>query len=158
MEGRFMVGDTLVIHHDTVITVKGSPDCIRINGAKCTIFVGDESIPLYPQILHLEGTCKKFLFENPPDRKCIATDGKFSILLDPEYQEPEMKCDDQNYVTAAMVTTDSKCSICLEKFHMGETCMWLPCSHVYHDTCISRWGQRSELCPLCKLRTIPLLV
>lgn len=42
------------------------------------------------------------------------------------------------------------CSICLAAFATGDSCMMLPCMHVFHQTCISKWFAVSDVCPLCK--------
>ncbi|KAL5737067.1 hypothetical protein ACOSQ2_031855 [Xanthoceras sorbifolium] len=46
------------------------------------------------------------------------------------------------------VSTD--CSICLESVGVGEVVARLPCSHLYHTTCITRWLHKKPLCPLCR--------
>ena len=40
------------------------------------------------------------------------------------------------------------CSICLEKFVVGQRARSLPCRHVFHDECIGEWLTQSSLkCP-----------
>ncbi|KAK7282516.1 hypothetical protein RIF29_11358 [Crotalaria pallida] len=43
-----------------------------------------------------------------------------------------------------------RCSVCLEEFVGGTEVSSLPCKHVYHGECITRWLQRSHTCPLCR--------
>jgi len=52
--------------------------------------------------------------------------------------------------------TDKSCPICQEDFvtadsHVKAVC-YVPCGnwHLFHHECISVWGQRSSLCPLCR--------
>ncbi|TPX32292.1 hypothetical protein SmJEL517_g04583 [Synchytrium microbalum] len=43
------------------------------------------------------------------------------------------------------------CSVCLDEFVIGSTIRSLPCSHVFHCTCIDPWLlQHNRLCPVCK--------
>ncbi|KAL5987752.1 hypothetical protein ACLOJK_035505 [Asimina triloba] len=44
----------------------------------------------------------------------------------------------------------STCTICLDEFALGSSIVQMPCSHVFHDHCITRWLQRSHVCPLCR--------
>jgi len=47
---------------------------------------------------------------------------------------------------------DDECAICLDDFSEGMRLRRLPCGHVFHSTCISRWLiERSAFCPLCKV-------
>jgi hypothetical protein len=43
-----------------------------------------------------------------------------------------------------------KCSICLEKFSVGNKISYLPCCHYFHSKCIKQWLKKSKTCPLCK--------
>eukprot|EP00934_Nitzschia_sp_Nitz4_P003783 Nitzschia sp. Nitz4//scaffold15_size197535//132603//134631//NITZ4_001593-RA/size197535-augustus-gene-0.228-mRNA-1//-1//CDS//3329537760//3773//frame0 len=46
---------------------------------------------------------------------------------------------------------DEECVICLDDFEEDTRLRKLPCGHVFHSTCISRWlVERSAVCPLCK--------
>jgi hypothetical protein len=47
------------------------------------------------------------------------------------------------------------CCICQDDLHMGEDRQALPCSHVFHTTCVHSWMQSKNLawdncCPVCK--------
>lgn len=169
---------------DDVLTIKGEMDKIHIIGPRCTLFMGDHSIPLYPKILKLEGSCKKMIFEQPSTRTCSANERGFIIFLDPDYvlpllpllptrlssSSPPDRFDETKYdlfnevpVTSTMLETHLTCSICREEFGVRDRCIWLPCTHVYHGRCIRPWMAQSDLCPLCKTnvisrdRVIPLL-
>ncbi|KAL5820070.1 hypothetical protein ACOSQ4_023912 [Xanthoceras sorbifolium] len=63
-----------------------------------------------------------------------------SIILDGElFEEVEEK-----------IETSTDCSICLESIGVGEVVARLPCSHLYHTTCITRWLHKKPSCPLCR--------
>lgn len=53
---------------------------------------------------------------------------------------------------AHAVSTGKQCSICLETI-MSNNLRCLPCAHMFHDTCISRWFLESESCPECRMNT-----
>ena len=46
------------------------------------------------------------------------------------------------------------CSVCVEGFRAeekrGGRGKQVPCGHVYHETCISKWLSHSNSCPLCR--------
>jgi hypothetical protein len=48
--------------------------------------------------------------------------------------------------------TSPECSICLCDFDLGELVTTLPCDgkHSFHETCIRKWLQRQNSCPLCQ--------
>jgi hypothetical protein len=41
------------------------------------------------------------------------------------------------------------CSICLCEYEDGERLVRLPCSHIYHEECVSSWTTNHVRCPLC---------
>ena len=43
-----------------------------------------------------------------------------------------------------------ECPICLLEPLAGESVLILPCFHVYHHECITRWLQLKKYCPVCK--------
>ena len=56
-------------------------------------------------------------------------------------------------VPTATVTPDKQCPICLEQFTKKDTVKCLPCSHVYHGSCIDEWLSHKPKCPVCKQDT-----
>ncbi|WCJ35964.1 RING/U-box superfamily protein [Euphorbia peplus] len=44
------------------------------------------------------------------------------------------------------------CVICLEELMIGCEAIRLPCSHLYHHTCILFWLKCNGVCPLCRFR------
>mmetsp|Transcript_8069 Transcript_8069/g.17365 ORF Transcript_8069/g.17365 Transcript_8069/m.17365 type:complete len:290 (+) Transcript_8069:164-1033(+) len=41
------------------------------------------------------------------------------------------------------------CAICLDVVGDGDTVKRLPCDHLFHSRCISKWVRRTNRCPLC---------
>jgi hypothetical protein len=48
------------------------------------------------------------------------------------------------------VDSGQQCSICLETI-MSNDIQCLPCTHIFHRHCISRWLEQSTSCPECRL-------
>ena len=44
------------------------------------------------------------------------------------------------------------CIICMEDFKNGDEVIYLPCLHVFHNTCILEWLKRHDDCPVCKFK------
>lgn len=44
------------------------------------------------------------------------------------------------------------CPVCLENFTVGSHVTRMPCSHVFHRTCILSWLNKSHVCPLCRFQ------
>ncbi|NWW79686.1 PJA2 ligase, partial [Climacteris rufus] len=42
------------------------------------------------------------------------------------------------------------CPICCSEYVDGETITELPCHHLFHKPCVTRWLQRSGTCPVCR--------
>lgn len=60
-------------------------------------------------------------------------------------QEATLDDDDDSSSTMPM-----QCLVCLEEFFLGPEACRLPCSHVFHKACITKWLQESNMCPLCR--------
>lgn len=45
----------------------------------------------------------------------------------------------------------SKCPICLDDYVQGEECTTLPCTHVFHYSCMRKCLLVKKTCPLCKV-------
>lgn len=43
-----------------------------------------------------------------------------------------------------------QCSICFEEYVAQDTVLQLPCEHVFHDQCITRWLKLHGTCPVCR--------
>lgn len=44
------------------------------------------------------------------------------------------------------------CPVCLENFTVGSHVTRMPCSHMFHRTCILSWLNKSHVCPLCRFQ------
>ncbi|KAG7570067.1 Zinc finger RING-type [Arabidopsis thaliana x Arabidopsis arenosa] len=53
------------------------------------------------------------------------------------------------------VADDSQCSICLVEYAKGDKITTLPCKHIYHKDCISRWLKQNKVCCVCKAVVYP---
>ncbi|PON81354.1 43kDa postsynaptic protein [Trema orientale] len=42
-----------------------------------------------------------------------------------------------------------RCVICQMRYKRGDRQMKLPCKHVYHNECISKWLSINKVCPVC---------
>ncbi|MFH1461914.1 MAG: pentapeptide repeat-containing protein [bacterium] len=51
------------------------------------------------------------------------------------------------------VFEDNTCQICLEEFVENTEIAMLPCGHIFHVECISKWFSQKYECPLCRFRT-----
>ena len=43
-----------------------------------------------------------------------------------------------------------ECSICLTEVNEGEDTILLPCGHMFHDACVTKWLKIHNTCPLCR--------
>ncbi|KAK9088525.1 hypothetical protein Scep_027607 [Stephania cephalantha] len=44
------------------------------------------------------------------------------------------------------------CRICLEELKVGAEATRMPCSHMFHPSCIVEWLETSHVCPLCRFK------
>ncbi len=42
-----------------------------------------------------------------------------------------------------------ECVICLEDMKYGDELSIIPCSHIYHASCLHQWMEKKRICPLC---------
>jgi hypothetical protein len=47
------------------------------------------------------------------------------------------------------IETSECCSVCLSDFETLAPIRELPCKHIFHDGCITKWLARSTKCPMC---------
>ncbi|KAL5205097.1 hypothetical protein ABZP36_009968 [Zizania latifolia] len=52
--------------------------------------------------------------------------------------------------TNAADARQAECAVCLEDFEADDKLKMMPCSHSFHDRCISDWLRVSRTCPLCR--------
>ena len=43
-----------------------------------------------------------------------------------------------------------ECSICLMEVNEGQDTILLPCGHMFHDKCVTKWLEIHNTCPLCR--------
>ena len=43
-----------------------------------------------------------------------------------------------------------ECSICLMEVTEGQDTILLPCGHMFHDKCVTKWLEIHNTCPLCR--------
>ncbi|KAG8093539.1 hypothetical protein GUJ93_ZPchr0012g19051 [Zizania palustris] len=53
--------------------------------------------------------------------------------------------------TNAADARQAECAVCLEDFMADDKLRTMPCSHCFHDRCLSEWLRISRSCPLCRL-------
>jgi hypothetical protein len=53
---------------------------------------------------------------------------------------------------ATAEAADTRCTVCMSLFRVGEEVVVTECGHLYHHVCIDRWFQQEESCPNCKRR------
>ncbi|XP_072519583.1 RING finger protein 148 [Salminus brasiliensis] len=45
---------------------------------------------------------------------------------------------------------ENSCAVCIDSFRRGDIVTTLPCSHIFHKTCIEPWLLEHHTCPMCK--------
>lgn len=50
--------------------------------------------------------------------------------------------------------TDHQCSVCLENIDSESQVVELRCEHIFHLSCIERWCENHNSCPLCRSRIV----
>ena len=63
----------------------------------------------------------------------------------------ELKCE---IVTETNIQNiiDDICAICIEGYSIGQSRKFLPCGHIFHNSCIDAWlSENSTKCPLDQL-------
>jgi hypothetical protein len=61
---------------------------------------------------------------------------------------PEMTIDDIN----KLPQEKQDCVICMCKYEKGEKAIIVPCTHIFHTTCIKDWFKTQNSCPICKFK------
>lgn len=79
-----------------------------------------------------------------------------SLLNDNELtRNPRIKLDIRSR-QCRTADVHEECSICQNKFKLGEKLSSLNCHHIFHYNCLQEWGKYKQECPLCRT-TIPVL-
>mmetsp|Transcript_21787 Transcript_21787/g.35229 ORF Transcript_21787/g.35229 Transcript_21787/m.35229 type:complete len:219 (+) Transcript_21787:174-830(+) len=45
-----------------------------------------------------------------------------------------------------------RCTVCQEKYEIGDKVTHLPCGHTFHRECIIQWLKQKNSCPLCRAK------
>jgi len=99
--------------------------------------------------------------ERPVTRKRCATQANITpqsgTRKNTRLSEKRKKIDDNKKIPAIQKETEqddlsSRCCICLEEPTKPELSKLDMCLHVYCFTCIEKWAERENTCPLCKTR------
>jgi hypothetical protein len=55
-------------------------------------------------------------------------------------------------VDKEMLGADAKaeCTICIDEMKLGETVIYLPCKHWFHEDCVVLWLKEHNTCPICR--------
>ncbi|KAK4371038.1 hypothetical protein RND71_010513 [Anisodus tanguticus] len=46
--------------------------------------------------------------------------------------------------------TKDECVVCLDEMGNERQVLCMPCSHIFHGECITKWLEKSHYCPLCR--------
>lgn len=46
----------------------------------------------------------------------------------------------------------AECAVCMDGYEAGQALRTMPCSHEFHESCISDWLRVSGMCPLCRFK------
>ncbi|KAF6174241.1 hypothetical protein GIB67_033773 [Kingdonia uniflora] len=49
-------------------------------------------------------------------------------------------------------TSKEPCGACLDEFLLGDKIVDMPCMHTFHESCIVRWLNEHNSCPLCRFK------
>ncbi|KAF5752664.1 E3 ubiquitin ligase BIG BROTHER isoform X2 [Tripterygium wilfordii] len=60
---------------------------------------------------------------------------------------PTSKCKLKNIFSRKR--SGERCVICQTKYKRGDKQMKLPCIHIYHSKCITKWLSINKICPVC---------
>ncbi|KAK6336667.1 hypothetical protein TWF718_009460 [Orbilia javanica] len=58
-------------------------------------------------------------------------------------------------VTQAEVDDGSECVVCQDEYKVNEDVVKLPCRHIYHEECVTRWLETHDACPICRTPITP---
>lgn len=70
----------------------------------------------------------------------------------PPATEQGLKDLDRKTVDRTMLGLDGKteCSICIDDMEEGQTAVFLPCKHWFHEECVVLWLREHNTCPICR--------
>lgn len=60
----------------------------------------------------------------------------------------------KNQVECTASANFLSCSICMEEHKDDDVIMELPCTHCFHEDCVTQWIQENNSCPNCKKKIV----
>ncbi|EXC32248.1 E3 ubiquitin-protein ligase RING1-like protein [Morus notabilis] len=99
---------------------------------------------------------RQVLIDNATSWSTIS--GMLSHMLVPFHAQPSMIQKISTSAASSCAATrvlrrasiEGYCAICLEEILLECEASRLPCLHFYHERCILRWLEKSNVCPLCR--------
>lgn len=70
----------------------------------------------------------------------------------PPASEQALQSLDRRPVDREMLKGESKteCTICIDELKIGDTAVFLPCKHWFHEDCVVLWLKEHNTCPICR--------
>ena len=117
----------------------------RLDGFSPTIQIGDAADIDGMTHEQLEQLC-----ESVGDVKHGLSKEKIDSLESFTYlHPPDAQPNPENASTQS--ESEQLCVICRDDFAPGDTLIRLPCLHVFHKDCLSRWLEEKPKCPICNM-------
>lgn len=69
----------------------------------------------------------------------------------PELQVRDADAEGEPLDNEACIRAEEACPVCHEEFVAAEKVTEMPCSHCFHRSCLMRWLEKQNTCPLCRL-------
>ncbi|KAJ1698997.1 hypothetical protein LUZ63_007509 [Rhynchospora breviuscula] len=100
------------------------------------------------------------LFDEHRDMRLDIDDMSYEELLDLEERigyvstglpgDRILKCLKETTYRTCNESQGDSCVICMEEYEKGDKVGTLNCAHNFHTTCIKKWLERKNICPVCK--------
>lgn len=83
-------------------------------------------------------------------------DQQLDLMIELSQHHPVESLDEVAISTLPHVqaTRESTCCICLDGVDKGQVTTDLPCSHIFHSTCVDAWLLQRPVCPVCRARVV----
>lgn len=115
----------------------------------------------------LDNGHRMMMSERTQERDDLVCRVDIEIVVDELPLPPEDDCQEQfsveelrlrlmettkELIDGSQSETAATCSVCFEDFSVRCEATRLPCSHLYHGSCIQKWFRKSKFCPLCRFQ------
>ncbi|XP_055802326.1 uncharacterized protein LOC129871438 [Solanum dulcamara] len=83
-------------------------------------------------------------------------DGRILVALEEELSTYGMVAASKSSIEllepmeADEINSNDECLVCLDEIGEETQVLRLPCSHMFHGECITKWLEKSHYCPLCR--------